>query len=405
MIGRHLELGRLLIYKIDDNLFKIITSGGSIFKLSKTKVLNILSFAGKLFDEIKLLEVSEREEVKKYIKLGILFWETKEKGALYDYKQIIENVKGFDSGACSLSNILISVTNQCNYSCVFCYRKEMVLDDWNSDESVCSVISDAKKFGAVAIGFTGGNPPEKWEKVGLYAQKALSLKYDMIKVSLKIDTINPKIIEYWNDSGVNLFRVSIDDFVLTEGLNELVRICVKKNIKLEFAYTVYNRTYNLSNEKFWKYLHRFNIPLIISPYVPVTHAINEDVTLYKQLIKEVELHAKTYSCEVRGGGIFSAEKNTFFCNAGLCYCYVESDGRVSGCPLLTKEKMEGYLTEKSFFEIWKDSKWKFYRDIDEYTKLECNSCNKKNDCVGFCKAMILSKEWTCKEKSMYEKKI
>jgi len=396
-----LDLARLLIYKFNNDSFQIITAGGSVVKISKSKLDSLFTFIGIKYDHFISINNKEISLIQRYIDLNILFWNTEEVGPLYNYEQVKKNIENFENGACSLSNLLIAITNECNYSCDFCYRKEYLIAKIPKDESIYNAISDAKKLGAVAVGFTGGNPILDWKRVGRFAKQASILKYSMIKVSFKSEVIDQRILEYWKESGVNLFRISIEHFYLTDKLKKLIYICRENNIKLEFAYTVYSNHHDLSSSDFWEYLKINNIPLIISPYVPVTHFIEDDVYHYNNIMKKMKEITRKYSCEIRGGAIFSSKKNSFFCNGGLCYCFIESNGNVSGCPLLAKEKSVGNIDKLSLFEIWSNSDWSFYRE--SLNELKCYNCQSKNSCVGFCKAMALYKESKCKESATNEK--
>ncbi|MDR2624189.1 MAG: GTP 3',8-cyclase MoaA [Methanobrevibacter sp.] len=115
----------------------------------------------------------------------------------------------FDSFNRPIISIRISLTNGCNFDCIYCHHDGMLLSEseMNSDE-IYRILKVAKKLGVKKVRFSGGEPLLRNDIVEIIG-KTSSLKFKDISI-----TTNGVLLDKYGvdliDAGLNRVNVSLD---------------------------------------------------------------------------------------------------------------------------------------------------------------------------------------------------
>jgi len=404
VLRRNYQLNRLLIEKEAPDRFRIITSGGSIVRLNRTALLLLLAVSSsqqkELMSELRSLRVflSESEvhrSIDLFLKLSLLQTRGEK---FFNVEVLKENVKAFYRGACSLSDIAIAVTNQCGFSCPYCYRSSHERSpNTLSTAMFKSILRDAISLGAIAVGFTGGEPSTVWQKVSSLAIYAKELGFLVITVLTRNVFLSERIIQEWAEHGVTHIKLSLDPSWDEKLIITFVERFRRQGVNVSLGYTFFSDAVEPIR---WAAAlgKKVGIKVRFSPYIPLGRLpplIPRDIT---KIWHEIHLIQERGTGLAEGIGIYEkvGKGHPMICDAGISYAYVEHDGHVGGCPLLTSYFPVGQVTDEKFFlEIWKQGDWSFYRKVEPINP-KCAFCSLRSSCIGGCKAMALARFGTPK---------
>ncbi len=317
---------------------------------------------------------------------------------------------------------MISLTNKCNFKCIYCCNNSTIdyKEDMSHDEilDVINQLADMKVF---IIHFTGGE---------MFLRKDVFDFFDAIKpwqrftmrtngTTLTHEQID-KLSKYNNSLGIG---VSIDGSC--EEINaksrgkgnfskslETVKYLIEKGIWTNIMFTVTKFNY-FDIENMILLCKSLGCKLTLNKLDPIGRASIENN--YSFSYSELnELCKKIYDLDKKYPNILQAEsfisryhysRNNMenqdvtnnldrvvpICDLGYAFLYINSDGNVTPCSIMTKPIL-GNIRNNKLIEIWKNSEEiKKIRKLKEL-KLKNISCNKENckysqGCTPGCRAI------------------
>jgi PqqA peptide cyclase len=304
--------------------------------------------------------------------------------------------------------LLAELTYACPLQCPYCsnpvdyakYPNELSTDDWKR------VLSEARKMGAVQLGFSGGEPLTRKDLVEL-TKHARALGYYSNLITSGYGMTEEKIIQL-KDAGLDHIQVSIQ--ASSQELNDHIAGTKSFEHKKAVAHLVKKHGYPMVLNVV---LHRENIhqmqqilemaeelgadyvELANTQYYGWAHA-NRDLLLPTQeQFQQAEQIAQAYKEKVAGKmkiyyvvpDYYEDRPKACMNGWGTTFLTIAPDGVALPChsardlPGLDCPNVNDY----SIQEIWHDSKaFNFFRGY-EWMKEPCRSCDEKEKDFGGCR--------------------
>ena len=304
--------------------------------------------------------------------------------------------------------LLAELTYACPLQCPYCsnpvdyanYQTELSTDDWKR------VLSEARKMGAVQLGFSGGEPLTRKDLVEL-VKHARELGYYSNLITSGYGLTEEKIIQL-KEAGLDHIQVSIQ--ASTQELNDHIAGTTSFNHKKEVAHLVKKHGYPMV---LCVVIHRENIhqmPQILemaeelgADYLELANTqyygwarINRDLLLpAKEQFEQAEQIAQAFKEKVAGKmkiyyvvpDYYEDRPKACMNGWGTTFRTIAPDGVALPChsardlPGLDCPNVNDY----SIQEIWRDSKaFNFFRGLD-WMKEPCRSCDEKEKDYGGCR--------------------
>ncbi len=304
--------------------------------------------------------------------------------------------------------LLAELTYACPLQCPYCsnpvdyanYQTELSTDDWKR------VLSEARKMGAVQLGFSGGEPLTRKDLVEL-VKHARELGYYSNLITSGYGLTEEKIIQL-KEAGLDHIQVSIQ--ASTQELNDHIAGTTSFNHKKEVAHLVKKHGYPMV---LCVVIHRENIhqmPQILemaeelgADYLELANTqyygwarINRDLLLpAKEQFEQAEQIAQAFKEKVAGKmkiyyvvpDYYEDRPKACMNGWGTTFLTIAPDGVALPChsardlPGLDCPNVNDY----SIQEIWRDSKaFNFFRGLD-WMKEPCRSCDEKEKDYGGCR--------------------
>jgi pyrroloquinoline quinone biosynthesis protein E len=304
--------------------------------------------------------------------------------------------------------LLAELTYACPLQCPYCsnpidyanYQAELSTEDWKR------VLSQARKMGAVQLGFSGGEPLTRKDLVEL-VKHARDLGYYSNLITSGYGMTEEKIIQL-KEAGLDHIQVSIQ--ASTQELNDHIAGTASFEHKKAVAHLVKKHGYPMV---LCVVIHRENIhqmPQILAmaeelgadylelantQYYGWAHA-NRDLLLpTKEQFEQAEQIAQAFKEKVAGKmkiyyvvpDFYEDRPKACMNGWGTTFLTIAPDGVALPChsarelPGLNCPNVNDYSIE----EIWHDSKaFNFFRG-QEWMKEPCRSCDEKTKDFGGCR--------------------
>jgi len=289
-----------------------------------------------------------------------------------------------------LSNVLVHITNKCNYNCRYCYvnKSQSALER----EKWMSILEEIKRLRIGKIGILGGEPfceMDLLESV-LKRAKQLGLKaYIYTNGSLITQDLLSKLVEY---NPVLIYKYDFDydtyqyntqqDEYSLEDIEDKIRISRRYGLRVITFTVLMKQNIDRIEDIFKRSLELGALPAF-ERYLPVKEArINDLFEVSDEDYSKAMV--KLFSC-MKG---FKRE-----CLAAIrilgrsCGCYgnvlsIYPSGEVLPCPYLPERASLGNVKEKSLKELYaimRDKIRSEYKITDA-----CRDCGYLNECSGGC---------------------
>ena len=304
--------------------------------------------------------------------------------------------------------LLAELTYACPLQCPYCsnpvdyakYPSELSTGDWKR------VLSQARKMGAVQLGFSGGEPLTRQDLTEL-VRYARELGYYSNLITSGYGLTEERIVQL-KEAGLDHIQVSIQ--ASTQELNDHIAGTTSFNHKKEVARLVKKNGYPMV---LCVVIHRENIhqmsqilemaeelgadylELANTQYYGWAH-VNRDLLLpTKEQFEEAERIAQAYKEKVVGKmkiyyvvpDYYEDRPKACMNGWGTTFLTIAPDGVALPCheartlPGLDCPNVKDYSIE----EIWRDSKaFNFFRGFD-WMKEPCRSCDEKEKDFGGCR--------------------
>ncbi|MBZ2167036.1 radical SAM protein [Methanobacterium spitsbergense] len=295
----------------------------------------------------------------------------------------------------------ISISNYCTNECEYCYRsssQDGKLISINDYEFLLKQLT-SDKYGAVFQVALGGGEPllhpdfneilkitrEKFNIIPNYTTSGKFFDKENIEATRKYCGAIAISYDPYRD-------LSLDD------ISEIGANLKQNNIKANIHYVISEKTLNNAIEiiegKYDEYLMSFNA-IIFLTHKPFGRADNQDSIKSPDMLKSFLNLIDNPISKVRMG--FDAcfvpllMKNTDVdnkmidsCECGFFSVYIDENLNVMPCSFCNDDNFKYNLKEFNFGEIWLD-KFSDYRNlITEYGRIDCDDCDKLDDCRGKC---------------------
>lgn len=304
--------------------------------------------------------------------------------------------------------LLAELTYACPLQCPYCsnpidyanYQSELSTEDWKR------VLSQARKMGAVQLGFSGGEPLTRKDLVEL-VKHARDLGYYTNLITSGYGLTEEKIIQL-KEAGLDHIQVSIQ--ASTQELNDHIAGTTSFEHKKTVAHLVKKHGYPMV---LCVVIHRENIhqmPQILAmaeelgadylelantQYYGWAHA-NRDLLLpTKEQFELAEQIAQAFKEQVAGKmkiyyvvpDLYEDRPKACMNGWGTTFLTIAPDGVALPCH--SARNLPGLdcpnVTEFSIAEIWNESKaFNFFRG-QEWMKEPCRSCDEKAKDFGGCR--------------------
>jgi len=304
--------------------------------------------------------------------------------------------------------LLAELTYKCPLQCPYCsnpvdyakHSSEIGTEDWKR------VLTQARKMGAVQLGFSGGEPLTRQDLPEL-VQHARQLGYYSNLITSGYGLTEEKIIQL-KEAGLDHIQISIQ--ASTQELNDHLAGTESYQTKKEVAHLVKKHGYPMV---LCVVIHRENIhqmPEILAmaeelgadylelantQYYGWAHKNRDLLMPTKEQFEEAEAIAQAYKEKVAGKmkiyyviPDFHEDRPKACMNGwGTTFLTIAPDGVALPCH--SARDLPGLdcpnVTEHSIEEIWNESKaFNFFRG-NEWMKEPCSSCDEKEKDFGGCR--------------------
>jgi pyrroloquinoline quinone biosynthesis protein E len=304
--------------------------------------------------------------------------------------------------------LLAELTYACPLQCPYCsnpvdysrYPSELSTEDWKR------VLSEARKMGAVQLGFSGGEPLTRKDLAEL-VKHARGLGYYSNLITSGYGMTEDKIIEL-KEAGLDHIQVSIQ--ASTQELNDHIAGTASFQHKKEVAHLVKKHGYPMV---LCVVIHRENIhqmPEILTmaeelgaDYLELANTqyygwahVNRDLLMpTKEQFEQAEAIAQAFKEKVAGKmkiyyvvpDYYEDRPKACMNGWGTTFLTIAPDGMALPChearilPGLDCPNVKDYSIE----QIWNESKaFNFFRG-DAWMKEPCRSCDEKHKDYGGCR--------------------
>jgi len=287
-----------------------------------------------------------------------------------------------------LTRLQIEVTQNCNLRCAHCYLSETSEYKFKLDKKeIFNIIDQAYTLGVREINITGG-------EALVHSDIAEILKYiSELGLKLRLFTnatmLNEKFIDSLKLINLDYLKISLDG-VSKETLNSIrgkgvfERIIPKlyalkqSGIKVEITTVVMKQNISEMEEIISFVKEEITSRHFIDTFIPIFNSDDD----YSLLINEKEF-VKSISSVLDNMKLIKNNHVSSYCGFGEDYLYINSEGNIQLCPMLTKvDNYKTYNIKNSTLEyIW--------NDICETRKPQCSyfdHCKYAGYCGGGCRS-------------------
>lgn len=392
------QLSKSVFIKETNGAFTVLSSAGAHLTTNLEGALCLLSFHGSSH----VAEVAEKlyghgysssiysinRARKNFITSGIITKVPKVTD-YFDVNIVMENLKKFSSGACSLCELTISVTEKCSFSCRHCYRVMPTNSHKIDMDILTQSIIDARSLGARSLGITGGEPSLAIHKATQLSRVAYSNGFNRISFFLRDIIQCGRYLNELANAGVNELRVSIDnEFAVPDYLNFFAK-CHSYGFRIILNIVLHSSIFEYQVSYLTSFCSLVD-GIRVSPYIPFGELVPDRQRILQEMHNEISERFSNVEGFVCSFFRDASNNSPMICDAGLTFAHIETDGSVFGCPVLSNVYTVGNVNESSFLDIWAKSNWGELRQIIDIND-RCGCCNSRSYCIGRCRAMAYAK--------------
>jgi len=401
-------LGELNILKRDEDSFELIGGNGSLLELDREAAIAVLTVSGKTNinrwqEDLKeygvKTKISELEDLLFLLNRNGLVDVKDVKLEKMDYKKMIQNIDKFKVGPIGISNVTISVTYECPYSCVYCLRYPIKAGPPIESEYIEDAINDIGELGGRLLTLTGGEPELKPQLLKRYIKTARSMGIQSISLATRGYEITEDLLKELKEEGLSDVVISLDSS--NEMQDEISKykgafkiaintIEMAKNVGLRTSINFTCWGPNISQIRPTAELaKKYGVRMKVTPYIlrgNLTPLTIEEIKEIEKILQSLELEEMPVSC------LSSKEKTASYnipmiCEAGISRAHIEIDGNVNGCQFIAyNPKAIVGNVRNGFLELWLNGDWSFYRDAEPINE-KCGSCIDRKYCIRNCLAV------------------
>jgi radical SAM protein with 4Fe4S-binding SPASM domain len=401
-------LGELNIIKKDENSFELIGGNGSLLDLDREAAIAVLSLNGEASLDRWQEDLKEHDIKAKSSELEKLLFLLSKNGLVevkdiklekMNYKKVIQNIDKFKKGPVGISNVTISVTYECPYSCIYCLRYPIKVGKPIEAKYVEDAINDIGELGGRLLTLTGGEPELESQLLKRYVKAARNAEIQSISLATRGYTITEDLLEDLKEEGLTDVVISLDSSnelqdkisgykgafkIATSAIETSKRVGLRTSIN----FTCYGP--NISEIKPTAELaKKYEVRMKVTPYIlrnnlaPLTVEETKEI---ERILKFLEQEGMPVSCLSLKEKAASYD-TPMICEAGISRAHIEVDGNVSGCQFIaySPKAIVGNIKD-SFLNIWLNGDWSFYRDAEPINE-KCGSCDDRKYCVRNCLAV------------------
>ncbi|MFH1511116.1 MAG: radical SAM protein [Candidatus Woesearchaeota archaeon] len=290
----------------------------------------------------------------------------------------------------------VHITSNCNLNCSYCYAKNHKGKSL-SDNTILSLIRQAKENGVHEIQFVGGEPllhPKLKDFVKLTASLGMNMRIYTNATLLNGDWMN--FFQRFRDKLV--FAIKFDSKTgykkqvgrdLFSRIVKALELCKSSNVPANTFITVTRKNFDqvegLINKSF-----ELKAPPIIERYLPTcSQELNKSLGVSASQWKHVlHLFNKYYKDNLAFYNVTSRMLN-FYCSCYNSTLSIDTNGEALPCPYAPKDLTLGNVTKKQLSDLI----YLYSQKVAEWNRLpeECNSCKSKSLCTGGCKTYAFLK--------------
>ncbi len=340
-----------------------------------------------------------------------------------------------------LDSIGLNITNDCNLRCKYCYASagEKVNSDYKFTDFnyIEKYLSEAREFISdnCYLQLTGGEPFLNKELVFNVLDLCEKLKYPSITINsngiLLSDMVVQRLTKYKNIKNITISvdgSEDIHDDIRGKGsyLQALNAIDVLKKYKIPITASMTVHNGNLKYlKKFSCYCKENNVTMFVNPMFPIGRCSEnnlEPVDIFHLFCQCKKLYINNNDEKLLDGTFLRTIicplrdlRSKHYCGTGLSSVFMDVDGSVYPCvnTIGLDVFRGGNIQTEKFRTIWLDSNVfnGIRKNIDVDINDDCNKCELKYICAGFCRGMnyqvtneLNSKSIWCNEmkKCIYE---
>lgn len=408
------DFGELQVFKSPGGQCKFLNTGGDVMDLDVDTAATFFSLQGnRLEDAAALLQDTgyghiTREDVGQVrdflLEKNIVKREYKKpKSRRYDTRQVLYNIRDFDTGPVFIQDICFTIGNACPLECDYCFRKEFDYKARLTLERLADVCKDLKRLGCLTVNISGGEPSIFSDFVCSVAQECKQHGFENISVNTSGFKLDRKKLQDWQSAGITFLNIKLDtmdekthDRILkwdgawkmaVQSIKDTVDLGIQSRINCTAYYETVPQIENLI--KFSKDIGVYK--LRVNPYVPRP---GELAPVHPETNKMVADKVRRYVDE--GYNVYTPFNDyddmpeAMICPAGITKAVIEVDGGVGSCQFVGDyPEPAGNIMEDSFLNIWTKGKWDFYRKNVETERVSepCASCDWRKYCVSTCIAI------------------
>ncbi|NMB66512.1 radical SAM protein [Candidatus Woesearchaeota archaeon] len=364
------------------------------------------------------------EEIRRKEKNGFILFDKKNRRYFFENLDQKEIDTIYEKGFELPLRIQWRITKKCNLNCKHCYlnKKNLEKEELSKEEliTISKLIVKNKIFEVLV---TGGEPTIKEgikEIIPILCENCNVTLFTNVYNSKKVKELLPLFKKYRKTLKLN---VSLDgpkkihDFIRKEGSFEKTTQNIKRltDNKIDITInTTLTKQFLPYLEEYIEILKKTKVKALqFSKFYPLGEGENFIDSMlspleFKEVTKKlISLSKKIKTPEIVFDHTFCfllGEKKqeiiTRKCSGGFSKMIIESNGDVYPCQLLPFKKFKmGNILKDNLKDIWNSkNKYKFIKD---FLPEECKSCNKKEHCLGGCKASSYSIHKTFKHKDPY----
>lgn len=401
-------LNELNIIKRNEDSFELLGGNGSLLDLDREAAIAVLTLNGEA-NLNRWQKDLERHKIKaKISELEKLLFILEKNGLVeikdikfekMNYEKVIQNIDKYKAGAVGISNVTISVTYECPYSCVYCLRYPIKVGKPIESEYVEYAINEIGELGGKLLTLTGGEPELEAHLLKKYVKTARNAGIQSISLATRGYEVTEDLLKELKNEGLTDVVVSLDSADETQdkisrykgafkiAINA-IEMSKKVGLRTSINFTCWGP--NISQIKPTAELaKKYGVRMKVTPYIlrgnltPLSIGETKEI---EKILHFLELEGMPVSCLSLKEKAVSYD-TPMICEAGVSRAHIEVDGNVSGCQFIAynPRAIVGNIKD-SFLNVWLNGDWSFYRNAEPINK-KCGSCNDRKYCIRNCLAV------------------
>jgi len=312
------------------------------------------------------------------------------------------------------------ITSQCNLNCFYCYKKYDLNKKELSIKELFYIVEQIKKIKPLEVTLGGGEPFLREEILDIIKslKKADIWVYILTNGTLLTENLIKRLSNILRET--DIIQISVDflyhkqnkktlkaKYFERKKLESLLKIIKKYNLKVYVNLTPTKYNYK-EIIKIFSLCEEIGIQGFgCTPLVPLGGA-NLNLKVQPEALIKIEDELKNIpvkNCSYLGGittiydfievkknnknakvkKIKNKVKNILSCTAGRYQLHIDESGNIYPCVFcMNKIYKVGNIFEKDLEYLWNNGDWGIFREGQDLSDTECESCLYFKDCLGGC---------------------